>query len=61
MLEKSWDNVSVRCGTLLIKAAMLVCGDIGPFAYFCMLLQVYNFALIVNKRRDSQPGASFPI
>ena len=61
MLEKSWDNVSVRCGTLLIKAAMLASGDIGPFAFFCMLLQVYNFALIVNKRRDSQPGATFPI
>lgn len=38
MLKKSWDNVSVRCGCLLIKAAMLVSGDIGPFAYFCMLL-----------------------
>jgi len=38
MLEKSWDNVSVRCGCLLIKAAMLASGDIGPFAFFCMLL-----------------------
>ena len=38
MLKKSWDNVSVRCGCLLIKAAMLASGDIGPFAFFCMLL-----------------------
>lgn len=40
---------------------MLVAGEIGPVAYFCMLLQVYNFALIINRRRDSRPGASFAI
>lgn len=53
---KTWDNVSVRCGFHLAKAAMLVCGNNGPLVYFCMLLQIYNFALIVNKRRDSKPG-----
>ena len=26
-----------------------------------MILQIYNFALIINKRRDSIPGATFPI
>lgn len=59
--KKSWDNVSVRCGCILLKAAMLVSGEIGPIAYFCMLLQVYNFALIINRRRDSRPGATFAI
>ena len=40
---------------------MLVSGKLGPLIYFCMLLQIYNFALIINKRRDSIPGATFPI
>lgn len=50
---RTWDNVSVRCGLLLAKAAMLVAGKLGPITYFCMVLQIYNFALIINKRRDS--------
>ena len=58
---RTWDNVSVRCGLLLSKAAMLVMGKMGPLTYFCMILQLYNFALIVNKRRDSQPGVTLPI
>ena len=53
---KSWDNVSVRCGLLLTKAAMLIGGKFGPLSYFCMILQIYFFALIVNRRRDSKPG-----
>ena len=61
VLGKTWDNVSVRCGFLLSKAAMLVAGKFGPLIYFCMLLQIYNFALIINKRRDSIPGATFPL
>ena len=36
--KKSWDNVSVRCACLFLKAAMLLCGDTGPLCYFCMLL-----------------------
>ena len=58
---RSWPNVSVRCGLLLVKAAMLVAGKFGPLVYFCMMLQIYSFALIVNRRRDSQPGATFPL
>ena len=58
---RTWDNVSVRCGLLLSKAAMLVMGRFGPLTYFCMILQIYNFALIVNKRRDSNPGVTLPI
>ena len=58
---RSWDNVSVRCGLLLAKAAMLVAGKLGPLTYFCLVLQIYNFALIVNKRRDSNPGVTLPI
>ena len=58
---RTWDNVSVRCGLLLVKAAMLVGGKFGPLIYFCMLLQIYNFALIINRRRDSQPGATLAL
>jgi hypothetical protein len=59
--KKTWENVSVRNGLLLAKAAMLVSGTTGPFAYFCLCWQFYCFALIVNHRRDSRPGATFPI
>ena len=59
--KKSWENVSVRNGLLIVKAAMLVSGPTGPFVYFCLCLQFYSFALIVNHRRDSKPGATFPI
>lgn len=59
--DRTWDNVSVRCGLLLTKAAMLVAVKLGPLIYFCMILQIYNFSLIVNKRRDSSPGATLPI
>jgi len=59
--RKSWENVSVRNGLLIAKAAMLVNGTTGPFVYFCLCLQFYSFALIVNHRRDSKPGATFPI
>ena len=61
MLGKSWDNSSVRCGFFLAKAGILTAGNVGPMLYFCMLLQVYNIALIINHRRDSIPGKSFPI
>lgn len=59
--KKSWENVSVRNGLLLAKAAMLVTGTTGPLAYFCLCWQFYCFALIVNHRRDSRPGGTFPI
>ena len=58
---RTWDNVSVRCGLLLVKAAMLVGGKLGPTIYFCLMLQIYNFALIINRRRDSQPGATLAL
>ena len=58
---KTWDNVSVRCGLLLAKAAMLTAGKLGPLVYFCMVLQIYNFGIIINRRRDSSPGVTFPI
>ena len=60
-LEKTWDNVSIRCGFFLVKGAMLATENVGPMLYFCMLLQWYNIALIINHRRDSIPGKSFPI
>jgi hypothetical protein len=59
--KKSWENVSVRNGLILTKAAMLVSGTTGPYVYFFLCLQFYSFALIVNHRRDSKPGATFPI
>ena len=61
ILGKSWDNVSVRCGFFIAKAAMLTMRNHGPLLYFCMLLQFYNIALIINHRRDSIPGKSFPV
>ena len=61
MLGKSWDNVSVRCGFFLAKATMLTIPGHGSLLYFCMLLQWYNIALIINHRRDSIPGKSFPV
>ena len=36
--RKSWENVSVRNGLLIVKAAMLVTGNTGPFTYFCLCL-----------------------
>ena len=60
-LGKTWDNASVRCGFFIAKAAILVAGRAGPMVYFCMLLQWYNIALVINHRRDSRPGKSFPI
>lgn len=36
--KKSWENVSVRNGLILAKAAMLVSGPTGPFVYFCLCL-----------------------
>jgi hypothetical protein len=51
----------VRAGCFLVKAAMLVSGQNGPITYFCFLLQFYNFSLIINHRKDSQPGATFPL
>ena len=61
MLGKTWDNASVRCGFFIAKAAILTAGNVGPLLYFCMLLQWYNIALVINHRRDSIPGKSFPI
>lgn len=58
---KTWDNVAVRCGLILAKVAMLIDPATGPLLYFCLILQIYNFALIVNKRYDSKPGATLPI
>lgn len=59
--KKTWESISVRNGLLIAKAAMLVSGRTGPFMYFCLCMQFYNFALVVNHRRDSKPGATFPI
>ena len=56
MQGKSWDNVSVRCGLFLVKACMLLGGKCSVFVFFCLVLQSYNFALIINKRRDDKPG-----
>lgn len=61
VLGKTWDNASVRCGFFIAKAAILTSGHVGPMLYFCMLLQWYNIALVINHRRDSIPGKSFPI
>ena len=61
MQGKTWDSVSVRCGLHLAKAAMMIGGKMGPMVYFCMILQIYNFALIVNKRRDDNPGQTLVI
>ena len=61
VLGKSWENVSVRCGFFIAKAAMLTLRGYGPLLYFCMLLQWYNIALIMNHRRDSYPGKTFPV
>ena len=61
MEGRTWDSVSVRCGLHLAKAAMLVGGKLGPMIYFCLILQIYNFALIVNKRRDNNPGQTLVI
>ena len=61
VLGKTWDNVSVRCGFFLAKATMLTIPGHGSLLYFCMLLQWYNIALIINHRRDSIPGKSFPV
>ena len=58
---KSWENVSVRNGLFLAKAAMLVAGNKGPLLYFCFVFQFYNFGLVINHRLDSRPGASFPL
>ena len=58
---KTWDNVAVRCGLILAKVAMLIDPTSGPLIYFCLVLQIYNFALIVNKRYDSKPGVTLPI
>ena len=59
--NKTWENISVRNGLLIAKAAMLVTGTSGPLVYFCLIMQLYNFSLICNHRRDSKPGATFPI
>lgn len=58
---KSWENVSVRSGLYLVKAAMIVAGQTGPLLYFCLIMQIYNFSLIINHRRESRPGATFPL
>jgi len=60
-LGRTWDNVSVRCGLLLVKACMLLGGVCGTVVYFCFVLQIYNFALIVNKRRDNKPGQTLAL
>jgi hypothetical protein len=38
---------------------MLVTGKIGPAAYFCLLLQLYMFRWVLNKRFDNHPGQTF--
>ena len=38
MQGKSWDNVSVRCGLFLVKACMLIGGNLTVFVYFCLVL-----------------------
>lgn len=61
IMGRTWDNVSVRCGLLLVKACMLLGGKCGTMVYFCFVLQIYNFALIINKRRDNRPGQTLAI
>ena len=56
---KTWENVSVRCGIYVAKAAMLATGMPGPLIFFCLITQLYYFSIIINHRSDSKPGATF--
>lgn len=59
MQGKTWENVSVRCGIYVAKAAMLTTGMPGPLIFFCLITQLYYFSIIINHRSDSKPGATF--
>jgi hypothetical protein len=56
---KSWENISVRNGIYIAKAAMLVSGCSGPLLYTCLITQLYYFSIILNHRKDSRPGGTF--
>ena len=40
---------------------MLVSGKTGPLLYMCLIVQIYYFSIVINHRRDSQPGATFTL
>ncbi len=61
MQGKTWENISVRCGIYVAKAAMLTTGMPGPLIFFCLTTQLYYFSIIINHRSDSKPGATFLI
>jgi len=56
---KTYENISVRWGIYVAKAAMLTTGKPGPLLYFCLITQIYYFSIIINHRNDSKPGATF--
>jgi hypothetical protein len=56
---KTYENVSVRLGIYIAKAAMLTTGLSGPLLYLCLIAQLYYFSIIINHRNDSKPGATF--
>ena len=58
---KTWENCSVRNGIYIAKAAMLVSGRSGPLLYTCLIAQIYYFSIVLNHRRDSKPGVTFPL
>ena len=45
--------VSISCGLIFMKVCMLLGGKCGVMAYFCFLLMVYSFAMMVKQRVDS--------
>jgi hypothetical protein len=59
MQGKTWENISVRNGIYIAKAAMLVSGCSGPLLYTCLITQLYYFSIILNHRKDSRPGGTF--
>lgn len=58
---KTWENLSVRSGIYIAKAAMLATGLQGPLLYTCLITQLYYFSIVINHRRDSKPGATFSL
>ena len=60
-LGTTWEKLSICIGLFTLKACTLVTNKIGPAVYFCMLLQLYHFSRILNRRFESRPGASFTL
>lgn len=50
--EEGWEKNSVRCGMYVLKAAMIVAGTKGAAIYCCLLVQLYYFALLIDKRSE---------